>query len=189
MRIIAGKYRGTKLVAPKGAETRPTSDRVRESVFNILEHGDLLSGGLAGVRVLDVFAGTGAMGLEALSRGASFVNFVDADVAARAAIRQNIESTHTYGVTKILRLHAEKIGLKPRRVEPFELIFLDPPYKDAVGTQTISALIEDGWIANEACFVLETDERQEVEPPDGIEVKDERTYGGTKVTFLVRRNA
>lgn len=181
MRIVSGKYRGKQLVAPEGDTTRPTTDRVRESLFNILNHGDL---GIEGARVLDIFAGTGALGLEALSRGAAYSLFVESEAAARGAIRQNIENLGVQGVTQLLRRDATKLG--PRistQSSPFDLIFLDPPYGKGLGEQALAEAAAGDWIADEATAVFECG-RDEAPKPEGFELTDERTYGGIKICFF-----
>src|SRR5688572_33512066 len=130
MRIVAGRFRGASLATPKGQDIRPTSDRVREAAFNILAHG--LEADIAGARVLDLFAGTGAFGLEALSRGAAFALFVEDDLAARSAIRTNAERLGVLGRTRIFRRDATDLG-PIGNVAPFDLVFSDPPYRQGLG--------------------------------------------------------
>src|SRR5215813_3342294 len=133
MRIVGGTFKGRAIAAPEGRATRPTSDRARESIFNVLAHADW-SPGVEGRRVLDLFAGSGALGFEALSRGAAFALFVDTDAAARGAIRENIETLGLFGETRIHRRDATDLGLKPAGVgAPFDLVFLDPPYGKGLG--------------------------------------------------------
>ena len=128
MRIISGKLKGRSLTAPKGQNTRPTSDRAREAIFNVLEHADWAPP-LDGARVIDLFAGSGGLGLEAISRGADFALFVETDNAARGAIRQNIEDFQLFGCTRIHRRSATALGPRPSNLgAPFDLAFLDPPY-------------------------------------------------------------
>src|SRR5574343_887711 len=151
MRIIGGQFRGLHL-APVGegdpkAHLRPTSDRVREAIFNLLVnggHGDVLTG----ARVLDLFAGTGALGLEAISRGAARVAFVDDGATARALLRRNIELTRTMGVTDVWRRDATKMG--PNRGEGYGLVFLDPPYGKGLGEAALASCLEGGWLAPDA---------------------------------------
>ncbi len=133
MRIVGGKHKGRSLIAPPGGATRPTADRARESVFNVLAHA-AWSPGLDGRRVLDLFAGSGALGLEAMSRGGAFALFVETDAAARGAIRDNIEALGLFGTTRIHRRDATDLGVKPAGLgEPFDLVFLDPPYGKGLG--------------------------------------------------------
>ena len=183
MRIIAGKFKGRAITAPPGHGTRPTADRARESVFNVLAHADW-SPGLDGMRVLDLFAGSGALGLEAISRGAAFALFVDDDAGARGAIRENIEALGLFGVTRIHRRSATDLGLKPAGLgEPFNLVFLDPPYGKGLGEQALSLLLSGQWIAPGAIGVFECGADETPLTP-GFEALDERTYGAAKVIFL-----
>ncbi len=183
MRIIAGKHRGLTLASVgKGdarSHLRPTSDRVRESLFNLLVnggHGDPVTG----ARVLDLFAGTGALGLEALSRGAAHVTFVDDGVRARALIRENIEKCHAEGVTRLFRRDATRPG--DNRDAPFDLIFLDPPYGKGLGERALAAALSGGWVAPGALLVWE--EGAEIAPPYGFDIADRRRYGDTVITLL-----
>lgn len=182
MRIISGKHRGLALASVgKGdvaAHLRPTSDRVRESLFNLLAHahGDPVEG----ARVLDLFAGTGALGLEALSRGAAHVTFVDEGAKARALLRENIEKTRSYGVTKLYRRDATRLG--PNRGSAFDLIFLDPPYGKELGERALASAVGGNWLAPGALIVWEENAPQVA--PDGFEILDQRTYGDTHVTIL-----
>jgi 16S rRNA (guanine966-N2)-methyltransferase len=181
MRIVAGKFRGAGLVAPKGAATRPTSDKVRQALFNVLEHG---SPGLEfeGARVLDLFAGSGALGLEALSRGARFCLFVEDSAEARAAIRRNVEALGLTGVTKIWRRDATRLG-PAGRIEPFGLIFCDPPYGKGFGTRALAAAVAGGWVGPQAIATLE--ERAGIElawPAPFVEI-DRRRYGDTLIAI------
>lgn len=181
MRIVSGKYRGKRLVAPDGDGTRPTTDRVRESLFNILNHGDFE---IDHARVLDIFAGTGALGLEALSRGAAYALFVENDAAARGTIRQNVENLGAQGITQLLRRDATKLG--PRisaQGSAFNLVFLDPPYGKGLGKQALASALEGGWIADDATLVFECGQ-DENPMPDGFKLIDERTYGGIKICFF-----
>src|SRR5215475_1594705 len=142
MRIVGGQFKGRALVTPAGQATRPTSDRAREAVFNILAHAPW-SDGFEGKRVIDLFAGSGALGLEAISRGAAFALFVETDAAARGAIRDNIEALGLFGVTRIHRRDATDLGLKPAGLgDPFDLVFLDPPYGKGLGETALSRLRE-----------------------------------------------
>jgi 16S rRNA (guanine966-N2)-methyltransferase len=183
MRIIAGRFRGTRL-APLGAgdpaaHLRPTADRVREAVFSILASrpdGDPVPG----ARVLDLFAGTGAMGLEALSRGAARVAFVDDGAAARALLRRNIEITRTMGETDVWRRDATRLG--DNRGAPYTLVFLDPPYGRGLGERALASAAAGGWLAPGAVIVWE--EASEQAAPPGFTGDDARRYGDTWVTFL-----
>lgn len=181
MRIIGGTYRGRPLVAPDGLAVRPTTDRVREALFNILEHGDTP---LAGACVLDLFSGSGALGLEALSRGARSVLFVETDADARGAIRENVESLGATGATRIFRRDATQLGSMPGdKGGPFDLVFLDPPYGKGLGMKALVSAREGGWLAGDAVIVLEcgADETPDV---GEFQLEDMRRYGDTKVLFL-----
>lgn len=183
MRIVGGRFKGRTLAAPAGRDTRPTSDRAREAVFNILEHA-AWSGGVEGRRVLDLFAGSGALGFEALSRGAAFALFVETDAAARGAIRDTVEALGLFGVTRIHRRDAADVGDKPAGLgEPFDLVFLDPPYRKGLGERALARLRLGGWIADDALIVFEcaADETPQLH---GYEQVDARDYGAAKVLFL-----
>ena len=165
MRIVSGQYRGKPIAAPEGRSTRPTSDRAREAVFNILEHAPWAPE-LRGARVLDLFAGSGALGLEALSSGAAFCLFVETDETARGAIRDNVEALHLYGCTRIHRRDATDLGVRPGADGPaFELAFLDPPYAKGLGETALAKLAEGGWLAPGAVVVFE---RGVSEPPFAV---------------------
>ena len=190
MRIIGGARKGTRLAAPGAqgggkAHLRPTSDRVRESIFNLLEHGDYPS--IEGLRVLDLFAGTGALGLEALSRGAARAVFIDDGPASRGLIRQNIETLDVIGQTKLWRRNATRLG--PCRGDPYDLVFVDPPYAKGLGAQALSSALDGGWIASGAVIVLE--EALDADPPTDLDLQliDDRTYGETRVVIFRRTAA
>ncbi|MBL9046266.1 MAG: 16S rRNA (guanine(966)-N(2))-methyltransferase RsmD [Tabrizicola sp.] len=182
MRIIGGNRRGLRLAevgeGDMAAHLRPTSDRVREAIFNLLinAHGNPVTG----ARVLDLFAGTGALGLEALSRGAAEVVFVDDGAKAGALIRTNIAKMRAEGETRLLRQDATRLGPNPSA--PFTLIFLDPPYGKAMGEAALAAAQKGGWIAPEAMIVWE--EGSARTPPEGFTQLDQRRYGDTFVTLL-----
>lgn len=187
MRIVGGAYRGRGIVAPEGGGTRPTSDRAREAIFNVLEHA-AWSPGLEGRRVVDLFAGSGAMGLEALSRGAAFCLFVETDAAARGAIRENVEALspggELFGRTRIHRRDATSLGPRPGADGPaFDLAFLDPPYGKGLLAPALSGLIAGGWLAEGALIVAERGEAETAELAPGIEALDERRYGAARVLF------
>lgn len=183
MRIVGGRLRGRALNAPASRAIRPTSERLRESIFDILAHRypDLLEG----ARVVDLFAGSGALGFEALSRGATFALFVDDGAEARALLRGNVEALGLGGVTRIWRADAAKLGKAPAGA-PFTLAFLDPPYGKGLAGPTLAALGAGGWLAGRALCVVEEAAKAEVVAPEGFGVEDERTYGDTKVMFLRR---
>ena len=179
MRIVGGKFKGHGLVGPASSATRPTSDRVRESLFNILAHG--IDGfDLEGARVLDLFAGTGALGLEALSRGGRFCQFVDEGTEARGVIRRNADALGAIGLCKIWRRDATKLGpCAPQ--SPFDLVFVDPPYNKGLGEKALVSLMDGGWLSTGAVVVLEESEKAVVGDVAGLTLIDERTYGDTVV--------
>jgi len=180
MRVVGGKFRGRPLAGPNTTQIRPTADRLRESIFNILAHA--YDDPIAGARVLDLFAGTGALGLEALSRGATFVLFVDDGAEARALIRQNVETLGTAGVTRIFRRDATKLGsVHPN--DPFSLIFLDPPYGKGLAEQALVSAREGGWLTPDALIVVEEAKAVFV-TPEGFEEIERRDYDGTEIAFL-----
>jgi len=188
MRIIAGAYRGRTLIAPEGQGTRPTADRARQAVFNVLEHA-AWSPGLRDARVMDLFAGSGALGLEALSRGAAFCLFVETDPGARGAIRDNVEALgangELFGRTRIHRRDATDLGQRSGGDgAPFDLAFLDPPYARGLGEQALAELAAGGWLAPGAVVVFErgADEPAPVTP--GFAPLDDRVYGAARVFFL-----
>lgn len=185
MRIISGSMRGLTLASvgkgDEGAHLRPTSDRVRESIFNVLAGGAYCDPVQDKV-VLDLFAGTGALGFEALSRGAAQVTFVDDGIKARSLIRNNIDLTRTQGKTKLLRRDATKLG---ERLGPLaQLVFLDPPYGMALGEKAVASALAGQWIAPGAVIVWE--EARPPTIPAGLRLLDQRKYGDTIVSFLER---
>lgn len=181
MRIVGGKFKGHSIAPPHGSATRPTTDRVRESIFNILAHG--IEGlELEGARVLDLFAGTGAMGLEAISRGARFCQFVDDSAEARGLVRRNADALGVIGLAKIWRRDATDLG--PCSPQPgFDLVFADPPYGKGMGRKALVALVSGQWLNPGAIIVLEESIKAEISPVDGLTLIDEREYGETKVRF------
>lgn len=182
MRIVGGKFKGRRIHAPKGLTARPTTDRNRESVFNILSAIEDFS--FEGARVIDLFAGSGALGLEAVSRGAAWCLFVETDAGARAAIRDNIEALGLFGITRIHRRSAAALGPKPAGVgAPFNLVFLDPPYNKGLLAPALSMLCDGGWLSPGAIAVLECSRPEEVILPPAFEVISERIYGETKLMF------
>lgn len=184
MRIVSGDFRGKALVAPAGSATRPTSDRARQAIFNILEHASW-SDEVRDQRVIDLFAGSGALGFEALSRGAAYCLFVETDEAARGAIRDNVEAMGLFGRTRVHRRDATGLGSKPAADgAPFTLAFLDPPYGRALGEAALASLVQGGWLAPGAIIVLEKGRSEPDVAVDGFEVLDARDYGAARVHFL-----
>lgn len=181
MRIVGGAHKGLRLATPKSRSIRPTGDRVRESLFNVLQHGFALNAD--GLRVLDGFAGTGALGLEALSRGAAFAVFIDTEIEARALIRQNVERSAAGGVTRIFRRDATRLG-PIGKLAPFDLGFFDPPYRMGLGEKALASARDGGWLRAGALCVLEEDSKAEVEIPERFSLKDQRTIGDTQMLFL-----
>jgi len=184
MRITAGKFKGRALAGPQDSSVRPTSDKVRQAVFNILDHRDFgIDFGLEGVRVIDLFAGTGALGLEALSRGARYGLFVDDAASSRALIRQNVEALGLTGATKIWRRDAASLGPLDT-LQPFGLAFLDPPYRKGLIAPTLCGLRDGGWLLAPALVVAEMAEEETIPSTDGYAVLDDRVYGDTRVAIL-----
>jgi len=181
MRIVAGKFRGKALTSPSDDSIRPTADRVRESVFSML--ASRLGPNFTGVRVLDLFAGTGALGLEALSRGASSIMFVDTGAEARGLIRDHIEAFGAGGIAKLMRRDATDLG-SAGNIKPFDLIFLDPPYGEGLGELGLISARDGGWIAPGATIVFEESSSVEIEIPEGFELDDRREYGSAAVHLL-----
>jgi 16S rRNA (guanine966-N2)-methyltransferase len=181
MRIVAGKFKGAGLSAPKGLDTRPTSDKVRQALFNVLTHG-APAVDFENARVLDLFAGSGALGLEALSRGARYCIFIEESAAARGAIRRNVEALGLTGATKIWRRDATSLG-EAGTVAPFGLIFCDPPYGKGLGERAFAAAVEGGWIGNGAIAVLEERADAEIVWPAAFTEVDRRRYGDTQIAI------
>jgi 16S rRNA (guanine966-N2)-methyltransferase len=181
MRIVAGKFRGKQLTSPEDDSIRPTADRVRESVFNIL--ASRLGPSFDGLRILDLFAGTGALGLEALSRGAANVVFVDTGVEARGLIRDHIEAFGAGGVAKLLRRDATNLG-PAGTMGPVDLVFLDPPYGKGLGEKALVALNGGGWLKPDTILVLEESAEVPVDLPTGFILDDRREYSAAAVHFL-----
>jgi 16S rRNA (guanine966-N2)-methyltransferase len=181
VRIVAGRLRGRTLAGPSGPGTRPTSDRVRGAIFNILVHA--VDGfAIDGTRVLDLFAGTGAMGIEALSRGAAFCEFVERSSKARALIRGNIDALDLSQSTRITSLDAASLP-RAGRTEPFDLVFLDPPYAQGLAERALAGASAGGWLAQDAIIVVEERADVAVRWPDGFSVLDQRRWGDTQAVF------
>jgi 16S rRNA (guanine966-N2)-methyltransferase len=181
MRIVAGKFRGKQLTSPEDESIRPTADRVRESIFNIL--ASRLGPSFDSLRVLDLFAGTGALGLEALSRGAAHVVFVDTGAEARGLIRDHIEAFGAGGVAKLLRRDATNLG-PAGTMGPVDLVFLDPPYGKGLGERALVSLRDGGWLKRETLLVLEESSDAAFQLPPGFTLDDRRAYGAAAVHFL-----
>ena len=181
MRVVGGRLRGRVIAGPKSADIRPTADRLRESVFNILAHayGDPV----AGARVLDLFAGTGALGIEALSRGADFALFVDDGAAARALVRQNVEALGLGGISKIFRRDATRLG-PAHPLAPFSLVFADPPYGGGLAERALAAAREGGWLAANALAVVEEAAEARFAAAPGFTEIERRRYDDTEIIFL-----
>ena len=181
MRIVGGQHRGRTLVAPRSHDIRPTSDRLRESLFNILAHG--YGDPVTGARVLDLFAGTGALGLEAMSRGAAFALLVDDGAEARALIRENVETLGLGGTTRIFRRDATKLGdVHPN--EPFSLVFLDPPYGRGLAGQALVSARAGAWLTRDALIVVEESADAAFAAPEGFTEIERRRYDDTEIVFL-----
>ena len=185
MRIVAGKHRGRRIATPPGDIVRPTSERAREALFNILAHGRFAPAPIfEDARVLDVFAGTGAFGLEALSRGARFATFIEKDRDAREALAANIKALGESGRTRLLAVDAT---LPPRADGPYNLVFLDPPYRSGLAAPALEALARTGWLSPDALVIVELAARSDFEPPAGFETLEERRYGAGRLVFLRAR--
>jgi 16S rRNA (guanine966-N2)-methyltransferase len=185
MRVTGGKLGGRRLIAPDDARVRPTSDRTRQAIFNILEHRDFNIGfTVENAAVADLFAGTGALGIEALSRGARFCLLVDDSAESRALQRENIEALGLTGATKIWRRDATDLGpLGAGAGGPFDLVFLDPPYHKNLIAPALKSLRDGGWLTQQALLVAETS-KGEIFDPIGFEKLDVRDYGETEIAFL-----
>ncbi len=181
MRIIAGRFRGRKLTSPKDACIRPTPDRVRGALFDILSSRPGTD--FSGLRVLDLFAGTGAFGLEAISRGAKEAVFVDNDPGARGLIREHIEIFALATTARLLRRDATDLG-PLTNMEPFNLVFCDPPYGQGLGQRALKSAAAGGWIAPGALVLVEEERRVDFETPPGFFLDDQRDYGDTSVRFF-----
>ena len=183
MRIVGGSLRGRTLVSPKPGELsiRPTTDRVRESLFNILAHSADVA--LEGARVLDLFAGTGALSFEAVSRGASFALLVDDGMEARGLIRANQEALGMGGATRIFRRDATKLGAISG-LEPFDLVFCDPPYGKGLGESALASALAGGWLKPGALAMLEEAASTRIGTLGGFTLIDERAYGDSIVRFF-----
>lgn len=181
MRVVGGRLRSRPIAGPKGDGLRPTADRLRESLFNILAHG--YGNAVEGARVLDLFAGTGALGIEALSRGAAYVLFVDDGVEARSLLRSNTESLGLGGTSRIFRRDATKLG-PAHPIEPFTLCFLDPPYGKGLAEKALVSARDGGWLVKNALVVVEEATSAKFEAPEGFEELERRDYDDSELVFL-----
>jgi 16S rRNA (guanine966-N2)-methyltransferase len=184
MRIVGGRLKGRNLAAPSSRDIRPTADRLRESLFNILIHA--YDDPIADARVLDLFAGTGALGIEAISRGAKFTLFIDNGAEARALLRNNVEALGLGGVTKVYRRDATDLG-PAHPVEPFSLVFLDPPYAKGLANKALVSLRDGGWMTPSALLVVEDAKAAAFAAPQGFEELERRVYDDTE--FVILRSA
>src|SRR5450432_1325419 len=181
MRVVGGRLKGRNLASPASRDIRPTADRLRESLFNILVHA--YDDPVSGARVLDLFAGTGALGIEAVSRGAAFALFVDNGTEARALLRNNVEALGLGGVTKVYRRDATHLG-PAHPMEPFALVFLDPPYHMKLAEKALTSLRDGGWLTAAALLVVEEAKVAEFAAPDGFAELERRAYDDTEFVFL-----
>jgi len=190
MRITGGKLGGRHLIAPDGLQVRPTSDRIRQSIFNMLRHKDFGIGfTLENAVVLDLYAGTGALGIEAISQGARFCLLVDDNSDSRAIQRENVESLGLTGVTKIWRRDATDLGpLGAGAGGPFNLVFLDPPYRKNLIAPALKSLRDGGWLAPNALLVIETAKGENI-ARDGFVLLESREYGETAIVFLTQQTS
>jgi 16S rRNA (guanine966-N2)-methyltransferase len=180
VRIVGGRFRGRALKGPASQAIRPTSDRLRETICNILAHG--YDDPFEGARVLDLFAGTGAMGLEALSRGAAFALFVDDSAAARGLIRENVEALGVGGQSRLFRRDATRLGPAAPNA-PFSLVFCDPPYGKGLAERALAACAAGGWLTNDALVVIEEAGGAALKLPEGFALIETRDYGEAQLVF------
>ncbi len=184
MRVVAGRHRGRRLATPSGPDVRPTSERVREALFDVLAHNPYGPGGATlprGAAVVDAFAGSGALGFEALSRGATHVTFIDDDAEALRFLRRNAHTLDDEEAVTILSRDATLLGPAP---SPCALAFLDPPYRSGLAGPALAELAKMGWLTGGALSVIELAAREPFDPPAGFEAVDDRRYGDTRVVFL-----
>ena len=181
VRVVGGRLKGRNLASPASRDIRPTADRLRESLFNILIHA--YGNPVSDARVLDLFAGTGALGIEAVSRGARFALFVDNGAEARALMRNNVEALGLGGVTKVYRRDATHLG-PAHPVEPFSLVFLDPPYAKGLAEKALVSLRDGGWLTPGALLVVEEASLAAFKAPAGFEELERRAYDDTEFVFL-----
>lgn len=183
MRIVGGAFKGRRIIAAKGDVSRPTTDRTREALFNILAHRDDFT--FEEARIIDLFAGSGALGLEALSRGGAYALFVEIDASARGAIRDNIENLELYGSTRIHRRSATSLGAMPSSAGgPFTLAFLDPPYRKNLAPRALEELRDGAWLTPGALAVIEQAKDEPPAAAQGFTQIDARHYGDTQLIVL-----
>ncbi|WP_297327072.1 16S rRNA (guanine(966)-N(2))-methyltransferase RsmD [uncultured Bartonella sp.] len=182
MRIVGGKFSGRTLATPAGQSIRPTTDRTRESLFNIL--GSRQENFWQGRRVLDLFSGTGALGIEALSRGAQSCTFVEQSIEGRGLIHKNIEAFELQGITRLLRRDATRLG-QIGTMQPFDVVFADPPYGHSLGEQAFTAVLDGHWVKDDALFILEETQQATIHLPEIFKLDDKRHYGGTIIYFYL----
>lgn len=178
MRVIGGRFRGKRLISPPGDFIRPTSDRAREALFNILEHGEP---SVRGARFVDLFAGTGAVGIEALSRGAGDVVLIENDPQALGLLRRNLQGLGDQTSIRVLERDATRLG---RARAPADLVFLDPPYHAALASQTLESLHAGGWLSAGARIVVELEHTKVLPAPEALTLEDERRYGAARFVFF-----
>lgn len=184
LKIVGGKHRGRSIATPDGQTTRPTSHRARESLFNILMHAGWREDGtspLVEARVLDAFAGSGALGIEALSRGAAHATFLDSDATSVRLIGENLRKLGETAAAKVVRADATR---PPPSREGCDLLFLDPPYRSGLAAPALAALAENGWVASGAVATIELGNTEDLVAPTGFETIDERRYGAAKIVIL-----
>jgi 16S rRNA (guanine966-N2)-methyltransferase len=184
LRIVGGKHRGRTIATPEGMTTRPTSNRAREALFNILTHANWRPDGISpliGARVLDAFAGSGALGLEALSRGAAHATFLDSDAAAIKLIGENLRKLGETGAARVVRADATR---PPPTRDACDLVFLDPPYRSSLAGPALAALAAAGWLQPGAIATIELAHAEDLPPPPRFEALDERRYGAAKIVIL-----
>ena len=184
MRIVGGQHRGRTIKPPTGRDVRPTSDRTRESMFNILAHG-IDDFDLSDISVLDLFCGTGALGLEAQSRGAGHATFIDSDAKSLALAKENAATIGEWRNVTLLKIDSRRLGPPPLAAKaPCQLAFLDDPYGQKLTGPALLALVNNGWLADGAVVVVEVADKEPLEPPRHLKLLDERVYGAAKVMFL-----
>lgn len=181
MRIISGAHKGRRIESPEGKEVRPTTARTREAIFNILQHGEYGEADLLCGRVADIFCGSGAMGLEALSRGASHVTFVDKNRTSIDAVEFNLERFDEQKSARLIRADSTML---PPVAEPYQILFLDPPYHTGLAEKSLKTAHQGGWVDEGSVVMLELSAKEEVKFPAAYRVKEERRYGNSKVVIL-----